>query len=40
MQIFSDLVGAGVSFALQNGRSASNIKVLRTAEDVGPYIEW
>jgi len=26
MQIFSDLVGTGVSFASQNGRSASNAK--------------
>jgi len=26
MQIISDLVGTGVSFASQNGRSASNIK--------------
>ena len=28
MQIFSNLVGTGVSFASQNGRSASNAKIL------------
>ena len=37
MQIFSDLVGTGVSFASQNGRSASNAEIRTKNDRIPPF---